>query len=243
MIEIIPAIDIIGGKCVRLSQGDYGRQTVYDASPAEMVRRYAGAGISRIHVVDLDGARSGCPRNLGVVEQMASLGLAGIELGGGIKSDAALRDVFNAGADYAIAGSVAVRSPETMSRWLRSRGGDRIILGADLRDGKVSVNGWLEDSEMTADSLIDRFRPDGLSQVICTDISKDGMLAGPATELYTCLRDRHADIVFTVSGGISSMADIETLDSLGLPRVIVGKAIYENKITLGQIERYIINAS
>lgn len=239
MIDILPAIDLIGGKCVRLSQGDYERRTEYDARPDEMVRMYADAGVSRIHVVDLDGAKAGMPKNIGVLEKIASLGLVSIEWGGGIKDDVALRDAFNAGADYAIAGSVAVKKPDMMKRWLQLHGGDKVILGSDLRDGKVAVSGWLEDSSMTVERIIDEYLPCGLTQVICTDISKDGMLAGPAVDLYVGLREKYPETIFTVSGGISSMADIVKLDELGLPRVIVGKAIYENRISLKEIEHYI----
>lgn len=239
MIEIIPAIDLIDGRCVRLSQGDYERCTQYKALPEEMVKMYADAGIRRVHVVDLDGAKAAVPRNLHVLERMASIGVAAIEWGGGLKSDEALRDAFNAGADYAIAGSIAVKSPSTMQRWLSAYGGDRVILGADLRQGKVSVNGWLEDSSLTIDDVIGEFLPHGLTQVICTDISKDGMLSGPHTELYTDLQSRYPSLIFTVSGGISSMDDIIRLNSLALPRVIVGKAIYENRISLRDIESFI----
>ncbi|MDE7460786.1 MAG: 1-(5-phosphoribosyl)-5-[(5-phosphoribosylamino)methylideneamino] imidazole-4-carboxamide isomerase [Paramuribaculum sp.] len=239
MIEIIPAIDLIDGRCVRLSQGDYERCTQYKALPEEMVKMYADAGIRRVHVVDLDGAKAAVPRNLHVLERMASLGVAAIEWGGGLKSDEALRDAFNAGADYAIAGSIAVKSPATMQRWLSAYGGDRVILGADLRRGKVSVNGWLEDSSLTIDDVIGEFLPHGLTQVICTDISKDGMLSGPHTALYTDLQSRYPSLIFTVSGGISSMDDIIRLNSLALPRVIVGKAIYENRISLRDIESFI----
>ncbi|MBD5374943.1 MAG: 1-(5-phosphoribosyl)-5-[(5-phosphoribosylamino)methylideneamino]imidazole-4-carboxamide isomerase [Bacteroides sp.] len=239
MIEIIPAIDLIDGRCVRLSQGDYERCTQYKALPEEMVKMYADAGIRRVHVVDLDGAKAAVPRNLHVLERMASLGVAAIEWGGGLKSDEALRDAFNAGADYAIAGSIAVKSPATMQRWLSAYGGDRVILGADLRQGKVSVNGWLEDSSLTIDDVIGEFLPHGLTQVICTDISKDGMLSGPHTELYTDLQSRYPSLIFTVSGGISSMDDIIRLNSLALQRVIVGKAIYENRISLRDIESFI----
>lgn len=239
MIEIIPAIDLIDGRCVRLSQGDYERCTQYKALPEEMVKMYADAGIRRVHVVDLDGAKAAVPRNLHVLERMASLGVAAIEWGGGLKSDEALRDAFNAGTDYAIAGSIAVKSPATMQRWLSAYGGDRVILGADLRQGKVSVNGWLEDSSLTIDDVIGEFLPHGLTQVICTDISKDGMLSGPHTELYTDLQSRYPSLIFTVSGGISSMDDIIRLNSLALPRVIVGKAIYENRISLRDIESFI----
>ncbi len=225
MIEIIPAIDIIGGRCVRLSQGDYNRLTTYDSRPEEIARRMADAGVGRIHVVDLDGAKSGAPVNLRSVEAIASLGVAEIELGGGLKSDSALRSAFDAGATYAIGGSIAVKDQPTFAGWLRSFGPQRIILGADVRDGRVATDGWL--------------RADGLTQAICTDIASDGMLKGPATEFYTGLSEMFPDVTVTVSGGISSMDDIMRLDDLGLKRVIVGKAIYEGHITLKQIEHYI----
>ena len=240
MIEIIPAIDIIGGRCVRLSQGDYSRLTIYDEEPAEAARRMADAGIRRIHVVDLDGAKAGAPANLRAVEAIASLGLVDIELGGGLKSDGALRSAFDAGAAYAIGGSVAVKDPATFASWLHAYSPQRIILGADVRDGKVAVNGWLEESELTAETLIGHFIPDGLTQAICTDIASDGMLHGPATDMYTSLTECFPEVTVTVSGGISSMDDISRLDGLGLKRVIVGKAIYEGHITLKEIERYII---
>ncbi|MDE6716845.1 MAG: 1-(5-phosphoribosyl)-5-[(5-phosphoribosylamino)methylideneamino]imidazole-4-carboxamide isomerase [Muribaculaceae bacterium] len=236
MIKIIPAIDIIGGECVRLSQGDYGRKTIYPRTPVEMARLYAGAGIRRLHLVDLDGAKTGKPRNLQTLRDIAAENLLEIEWGGGIKSREALDEIFLAGADYAIIGSLAVKHPELMEQWLKEFGGERIILGADLRDGKVSVNGWLEDSPLSIHDLISRFLPFGLREVICTDISKDGMLQGPSTSLYLDLMERYPEITFTVSGGISSMADIKELDRLGLPRAIVGKAIYESRITLEEIK-------
>lgn len=239
MIEIIPAIDIIGGRCVRLSQGDYNRLTTYDSHPSEIARRMADAGVERIHVVDLDGAKAGEPVNLRSVEAIASLGVAEIELGGGLKSDGALRSAFDAGATYAIGGSIAVKDPLTFAEWIRSFGPQRIILGADVRDGRVATDGWLNDSPLTAEDLIGRFTADGLTQAICTDIASDGMLQGPATEFYTELSERFPGVTVTVSGGISSMDDIKRLDDLGLKRVIVGKAIYEGHITLKEIERYI----
>lgn len=239
MIEIIPAIDIIGGRCVRLSQGDYGRQTNYPVSPLEMAKRYAEAGVRRLHLVDLDGAKAGEPKNLNVLREIAKSGLLRIEWGGGIKSREALDAVFAAGADYAIIGSLAVKQPELMEKWLADLGGERIILGADIRAGKVSVNGWLEDSEFSIEQVINRFIPFGLKEVICTDISKDGMLSGPSTNLYLSLAKTFPDITFTVSGGISSFSDIEELEQRGLPRVIVGKAIYEGKISLDRIKEYI----
>lgn len=240
-IEIIPAIDIIDGRCVRLSQGDYGRRRVYDASPEDMAKRYADCGVRRIHVVDLDGAKSSSPRNLKTLERMACGAGVEIEWGGGIKSEESLRALFDYGADYAIVGSVAARDPELFGRWLSLFGGGRMVLGADVRDGRVSVNGWQEDLNIGVGDMVEMFLPQGLTQVICTDISKDGMLQGPAFDLYTDLQGRYDGVDFTVSGGIGSMDDIVRLDELGLRKVIVGKAIYENRITLKDIERWLLN--
>lgn len=239
MIEIIPAIDIINGECVRLSQGDYSRKTIYSTTPLEMARLYADAGVKRLHLVDLDGAKAGEPRNLATLREISNAKILNIEWGGGIKDRAGLEAVLGAGADYAIIGSLAVKNPERMEEWLKEFGGDRIILGADIRNGKISVNGWLEDSPFSIGELIDRFLPFGLKEVICTDISKDGMLQGPSVKLYLDLAERYPELTFTVSGGISSMEDIKTLDRFGLPRVIVGKAIYENRISLKEIADFI----
>lgn len=241
MIQIIPAIDIIGGKCVRLSQGDYNRQTTYTPTPADMAKAYADAGVTRIHLVDLDGAKAGHPCNLPALEEIASLGLLDIEWGGGIKDRKGLEDVLDAGAGHAIIGSLAVKQPQLFEEWLGEFGGEKIILGADLRDGKVSVSGWLEDSPLSIHDLMQRFLPHGLSEVITTDISKDGMLSGPSTAMYLDLMKRYPGVTFTVSGGISSMEDIEELDRLGLPRVIVGKAIYEGRITLPRLTAFLQN--
>lgn len=238
MIEIIPAIDIIDGRCVRLSQGDYAQCRTYDASPVDMVRRYADCGVRRVHAVDLDGAKVAAPCNLRVLEQMAGIDGVAIEWGGGIKDDAALKAVFDSGAAHAVVGSVAAKQPERFSEWLQRFGGDRMVLGADVREGKVSVSGWLEDLELSIDELIGTFLPQGLSQVICTDISRDGMLQGPSFDLYTRLQAKYGNVDFTVSGGISSMDDVRRLDALGLRKVIVGKAIYEHRVLLADIERW-----
>jgi len=238
MIEIIPAIDIIDGKCVRLTQGDYRQKSVYTMTPLDMARSYANAGVKRIHLVDLDGAKAGRPCNLATLEAIASLGTPDIEWGGGIKCPDHLEDVFSAGASHAIISSLAVKDPHMMECWLRRFGGERIILGADIRNGKVSVNGWMEDSPLSIHDLLDRFIPSGLKEVITTDISKDGMLQGPATQLYVDLAKRYPDMTFTVSGGISSMLDILLLEGLGLQRVIVGKAIYEGHISLKEIANF-----
>ena len=241
-IEIIPAIDIIGGKCVRLSQGDYDRKTVYDASPLDMARRYADIGVRRLHVVDLDGAKASAPSNLSVLEKLAEVPGLEIEWGGGIKSGEALRDVFSAGAEYAVVGSVAARRPELFAEWLDRFGPDRMVLGADISNGRIATHGWLETDDKSVEDLVDLFLGHGLSQAIVTEISRDGMLSGPATSLYVGLQKKYPDVVFTVSGGIGGEQDIIDLDCAGLRRVIVGKAIYENKIPLKFIEEWLQNA-
>ena len=240
-IEIIPAIYLIEGRCVRLQQGDYDRRKVYDASPVDMAKRYADCGVKRIHVVDLDGAKSSSPKNLRTLEQMAVGAAVEIEWGGGIKSEESLCALFDYGATYAIVGSVAARDPKLFAEWLVRFGGERMVLGADVREGKVSVNGWQEDLAVTIEELVDGFLPMGLSQVVCTDITRDGMLQGPSDELYVGLQSRYPSIDFTVSGGIGSMADVERLSEKSLRKVIVGKAIYENRITLKDIERWSLN--
>ena len=232
MIEIIPAIDIIEGKCTRLSQGDYATQKNYGGDPAEWARAFAGCGIRRLHLVDLEGAKASTPQNLRTLEKIAGLGLLKLEWGGGIKDDDALASVWNAGADWAIIGSIAAKEPGRMQGWLQTYG-SRIILGADIRNGKVAVSGWLEDSGIGLDSLIESFK--GLEQAIVTDISRDGMLQGPALDLYKGLQTRFPALKTIVSGGVSSMDDIRKADSMGLPGIIVGKAIYENRITLNDI--------
>ena len=242
MIQIIPAIDIIGGRCVRLTQGDYGKVRSYDASPLDMALRYEDCGVGRIHLVDLDGAKASSPVNLKTLESIASRCSIELEWGGGIARDNDLKSVFDAGATQAIVGSVAVLEPEKMQDWLLIFGTYRMILGADVRNGKVAVKGWTEDSEKDIESLVETFLPDGLEQLICTDISRDGMLEGPSFDLYAGLQEKYPAVTVTVSGGVSCMADIEKLDSMGLRRVITGKAVYEGKITLEDIRRWSQNA-
>lgn len=236
MIQIIPAIDIMDGRCVRLTKGDYNARTTYDTSVTDMALRYQDCGVRRIHMVDLDGAKISSPVNLRALESVAHRTGLEIEWGGGISSSEALKDCFNAGAGCAVIGSIAVKRPELMSGWIDAFGPERIILGADLRNGKVAVKGWLEDTDKNVEGLIEDFP--ALNQIIVTDISRDGMLEGPSYELYMKLQAEYPDICFTVSGGISSMNDIEKLDSLGLRRVIVGKAVYEGRIKLKDIEKW-----
>ena len=242
MINVIPAIDLIDGKCVRLTKGDYNQKKQYDASPLDMALRYQDIGIRRLHVVDLDGAKSSSPKNLHVLEEIAIRTSLEIEWGGGIKSDQALYDAYNAGADYLIIGSVAVSKPDLFARWLDEYGGSRLILGADVNEGRVAINGWLEKSKQTIDALIDRFIPHGLREVICTDISKDGMLQGPTFDLYARLQAKYPEQDIIVSGGISKMDDIRRLDEMNLRHVIVGKAIYEGRITLEELKLWLQNA-
>ncbi|MBP3332054.1 MAG: 1-(5-phosphoribosyl)-5-[(5-phosphoribosylamino)methylideneamino]imidazole-4-carboxamide isomerase [Tidjanibacter sp.] len=237
-IELIPAIDIIGGECVRLSQGDYDAKTVYYKSPIDAAMMFADAGVKRIHVVDLDGAKESMPRNLTVVERVVTRTGLDVEFGGGVKSDVALRDVFNSGVKYAICGSIAVQKPELFEGWLMAFGAERMVLGADVKSGFVATHGWLETSQVTLEEIIDRFAPAGLSQVVCTDISKDGMLSGVNEEMYDALQRRYEGIDITVSGGIGCMDDVERLNALGLRKVIIGKAFYEGRITVGQISEW-----
>ena len=240
MIEIIPAIDIIGGKCTRLSQGDYTTQKDYGGDPAEWARAFADCGVTRLHLVDLEGAKSAAPKNLRTLEAIASLGLLTIEWGGGIKDEDALKAVWNAGAGQAIIGSIAAKEPERMLDWLRTYG-NRIILGADVRDGRVAVSGWLEDGGMGLEEILDRFLPAGLERAIVTDIARDGMLHGPSFDLYQGLKERYPVLTTIVSGGVSSLEDIRRADALGLPGIIVGKAIYENRITLKDLAKCLQN--
>lgn len=240
-IEIIPAIDIIGGQCVRLTQGDYNQKTTYGADPVEIARSYEAIGIRRLHVVDLDGAKAAAPQNLDMLRKIATATKLDVQYGGGIKSGEALEAVLEAGASRAICGSVAITAPERFAQWLGRYGAEHIILGADTRGGKVAINGWLESSETDVRTIVRRFAAQGLRQVICTDISCDGMLAGPNFDLYSALQNEFPEVDITVSGGISSLGDIERLDGMGLRSVIVGKAIYEGRITLKELERCLQN--
>lgn len=242
MIEIIPAIDIIDGRCVRLTKGDFAAKKVYDSSPLDMALQYADCGVRRIHMVDLDGARRSKPVNLATLEEVSSKSGIEIEWGGGIADDASLASVFNAGATQAIVGSVAALRPVEFSRWLRIFGPERMLLGSDVRDGVVAVKGWEQQTGLTLDEQIGWFLEDGLKYVVCTDISRDGLLQGPSFHLYAELMEEFQGVVFTASGGISCMADIEELDRIGVPKVIVGKAIYENRISLEDISKWSQNA-
>lgn len=239
MIQIIPAIDIIGGRCVRLSQGDYGRRKVYDALPWEMAKAFADSGVRRIHVVDLDGAKESKPLNLNVLERIASNVDVEIEWGGGIADRQALDSVFAAGATQAVVGTVAALQPSLFESWLCHFGPERMVLGADVKNGLVAVKGWLETAPLTLEALLERFLRLGLSQAIVTDVGRDGMLQGPDCGFYCSLQSRFPSVDITVSGGVGCMDDIRDLDAAGLRKVIVGKALYEHRITLDEIGAFL----
>lgn len=241
MIELIPAIDLIDGCCVRLTQGDYAEKKVYEQNPVDMAKMYADCGIRRLHVVDLDGAKAKEPCNLRVLERLATETSLDIEWGGGIKSTEALRSAIDAGANRVICGSIAVDDANLFASWLQNYGAEHIILGADVRNRMVATHGWLKDSQVTIDEIIEKFLPFGLKQLICTDISKDGMLQGPNFPLYVELKDKYPMVDTTLSGGISSINDIYKAAELGLHSVIIGKAIYEGKITLKELEKWLQN--
>ncbi len=237
MITVIPAIDIIDGECVRLTRGDYSQKSSYYKDPLEVALRYEDCGLKRLHLVDLDGAKSQHPVNLHVLERIATRTSLDIQLGGGIKSRQALCDLFNAGASRAICGSIAVTQPEFFEQWINEFGAEKMILGADTKDGKVAIGGWLESSQVSVEQIIERFQGAGLKQVICTDIAQDGMLQGPSTPLYISLQERFKEIDITVSGGISGLDDIISLDAHNLRSVIVGKAIYEGRISFDDLRK------
>ena len=237
MIDIVPAIDIIDGKCVRLTKGDYNRQKVYSGSPLDVAKGFEDCGCTALHMVDLDGAKSKHIVNYRVLEQVAGHTSLHIDFGGGLKSDDDLRIAFECGAEKVTGGSVAVKSPELFEHWLMKYG-ERIILGADSKGGKISTDGWLESSEYELISFIKHYAAKGVKSVISTDINRDGMMKGPAVELYREVLAAVPDIRLIASGGVSGIDDVYALDEIGVPAVIVGKAIYENSITLDMLSRF-----
>lgn len=239
-IEIIPAIDLIDGKCVRLSQGDYNQKTVYNENPLEVAKMFEAAGITRLHLVDLDGAKAKHIINHKVLETIATKTNLIIDFGGGLKSDEDLKVAFESGAQMITGGSIAVREKDTFLKWLEKYGSEKIILGADAKDGNIAVGGWLETTSLPVIEFIDEFQKKGILRVISTDISRDGMLTGPSIELYQEILDKLPEVEIIASGGVAAMDDILKLNEMGVPGVITGKAIYENKISLKDIEQFII---
>lgn len=238
-MQIIPAIDIIDGKCVRLTEGDYTQKTVYDASPLEMASIYASHGIKRLHLVDLDGARSGSVVNWRVAEEIASKTSLTIDFGGGVKTKAEVSRIISLGIQYVTVGSVAAKQPEVFSEWICEFGPDRFMLGADVRDRKIMVSGWAESLDMDIIPFLEGYVSKGIQNVFCTDISKDGRLEGPAVQLYADLKRQFPGLFLIASGGVAEMKDLGQLAAAGCDGVIIGKAIYENRITLQELEAYI----
>ena len=235
MIELIPAIDIIDGKCVRLTKGDYAQKTVYAEDPIEMALRFEELGFRRLHVVDLGGAKSRHIVNSAVLNKLASQTHLAIDFGGGIKTDEDIMAAFDNGAQMVTVGSVAVTHPERFAQWLEKYGAEKMILGADVRDGLISINGWKEDSTEQLLPFLKRYVDMGVKNVLCTDISKDGTLAGPATLLYQEVMAAYPTLNLIASGGVSSIGDIEELESAGIPSVVFGKAIYEGRIDMKEL--------
>lgn len=235
MIELIPAIDIIDGKCVRLSQGDYGSKKVYNEDPLEVACMFEAGGIKRLHIVDLDGAASQHIVNYKVVERIASSTSLVIDFGGGVKSDEDLRIAFDSGAQMVTGGSVAVKNPDLFCRWIEEYGPERIILGADVKNRHIAVSGWKEDSSLDLFPFLDGYLQKGINRVICTDIQKDGMLEGPSLDLYQDILKYAPGLHLIASGGVGSMDDIYRLQDIGVPAVIFGKALYEGNITLADL--------
>ncbi len=235
MIELIPAIDIIDGKCVRLSQGDYDTKKVYADNPADMAKRFQDVGIKRLHVVDLDGAKAAHIVNYKALESIAKATDLTIDFGGGLKTDDDLRIAFESGASMVTGGSIAVKNPDVFEGWLKRYGSGRIILGADVKERKIAVSGWIENTTVDLFDFLKDYIQKGVSKVICTDIAKDGMLKGPSIKLYKDILAKHPTLHLIASGGVSSMADIKALDAASVPAVIFGKAIYEGKIKLKEL--------
>ncbi len=238
MIELIPAIDIIEGKCVRLTQGDYSTRKVYNEDPLEVAKMLEDNGIRRLHVVDLDGAREGRIINYRTLDRIASRTSLIIDFGGGLKGESDVEIAFESGAQMITGGSIAVREPETFGAWIDKFGSERILLGADAKDRKIAIGGWKETTDVELIPFIEGYYKKGITKVVCTDIARDGMLQGPSVELYKEIREAIPTLYIIASGGVSSVADIERLEEAGIPAVIFGKALYEGRIQLRDLLRF-----
>lgn len=242
-MRIIPAIDIIEGKCVRLSKGDYSTKKIYNENPLEVAKNFEAHGIRHLHLVDLDGAKSKHIVNHKILEEIATQTGLKVDFGGGLKTDDDLRIAFESGASQITGGSIAVKNPETFKSWLQKFGSDKIILGADAHHRKVAISGWLEESEEEVVEFIKKYEEQGVSYVICTDISKDGMLEGPSFDLYEEILATTENYKLIASGGISTYDELPRLAQMGCEGTIIGKAIYENRISLKQLENFILTTN
>lgn len=240
-MRIIPAIDIIEGKCVRLSKGNYDTKKIYNENPLEVAKSFEAHGIQYLHLVDLDGAKSSRIVNYKILEQIASKTNLKIDFGGGLKSNADLKIAFESGANQVTGGSIAIKQPDTFKSWIQQYGAEKIILGADAINEKVAISGWLEESKEDLIPFINSYQKKGVQNVICTDISKDGMLEGPSFDLYQRILEQTKDLKLIASGGISAFNELPKLAELGCEGTIIGKAIYEGRISLKQLENYILN--
>ncbi len=236
-MEIIPAIDIIDGKCVRLEQGDYDKVTLYHKDPLEVAKQFEDTGLKRLHLVDLDGAKAGSVRNWKVLERIAAKTFLIIDFGGGIKTEKDVQIVFSSGAVLATVGSIAVKNEEEFLKWLLKFGAGKFLLGADVKKEKITVSGWQETTEIWVYDFIQKYIDQGVQQIFCTDVSKDGKLEGPAIDLYKNIISKFPELYFIASGGVSSVNDLEELKEIGCKAAIVGKAIYEEKITLSELKK------
>ncbi|MBS1611133.1 MAG: 1-(5-phosphoribosyl)-5-[(5-phosphoribosylamino)methylideneamino]imidazole-4-carboxamide isomerase [Bacteroidetes bacterium] len=237
-MQIIPAIDIIDGKCVRLTEGDYSQKKIYNEHPLEVAKEFEDAGLSRLHLVDLDGAKAGSVKNWKVLEAIAGKTSLVIDFGGGIKTDKDVQIVLNSGAVFATIGSIAVKDEEEFVKWLLQFGANKFLLGADVKEEKIAVSGWLEKTDIWVYDFIEKYIQYGVQQVFCTDVSKDGKLEGPSVELYKNIITKFPHLHFIASGGVSAMKDVETLYEIGCKGVIIGKAIYENRISLHELKAF-----
>ncbi|UAB80697.1 1-(5-phosphoribosyl)-5-[(5-phosphoribosylamino)methylideneamino]imidazole-4-carboxamide isomerase [Marixanthomonas sp. SCSIO 43207] len=242
-MRIIPAIDIIEGKCVRLSKGDYNSKKIYNENPLEVAKQFESHGIQYLHLVDLDGAKSNQIINYKVLESIASKTSLKIDFGGGLKSHKDVEIAFNSGADQITGGSIAVKNPEVFKTWLQQYGSNTIILGADAKNEKIAVSGWQEESDEYLIPFIQKYQNEGVNYVICTDISKDGMLEGPSFTLYKQILSETENLKLIASGGVATFDDLPKLAEIGCEGTIIGKAIYENRISLKQLENYIIDVN
>ena len=231
-MEIIPAIDIIDGKCVRLTQGDYAQKKIYNEHPLEVAKEFEGAGLQRLHLVDLDGAKAGQVKNWKVLETIAAKTGLTIDFGGGIKQQEDVNIVFNSGAALATVGSIAVKNEAELVKWFMTFGADKFLLGADVKDEKITIGGWLETTDIWIYDFIEKYIGYGIQQIFCTDVSKDGKLEGPAVELYKNIVQKFPALHFIASGGVSSIDDLHALRDAGCSGAIVGKAIYEGRVRI-----------
>ena len=235
MFDVIPAIDLIDGKCVRLTRGDFQTSVSYSNDPVETAKSFEDAGITWLHIVDLDGARTGTPKHLDVLESIKNNTGLTVDFGGGLRDAQAILDAFNCGADKVTVGSAAIQQPLVFDKWLDDFGADRIILAADLKDGYVAISGWTETSDQALEDVIRRFTAMGLSHIMVTDVSRDGTLAGPALPLYEWVKREFPNLFLIASGGVGSVKDIESLRHIGCDAVIVGKALYEGRIRVDEL--------